>query len=851
MRTDDSGRRVYLLKEFPDIPAPLLVPRNDRGAGADELMEQVPSVSASPSPTPALALAASTATATASATAPSPAPSPSPAPATAPSPSPSTGTSTSLHQEVTVGPFPSGFKKVLLLVLAAASIGAAFFAASPNPQELKPAAAERSLDALTAVSLDGKKLGSCALSRAQIETQISGYVAYVKVKQWFTNPYKVRSNFVYSLPLSRYGSVDAMTVSAGRQFFRGEIQRNLTADSDCNGFNRQFYRSEIDGRKNYKFEQRILYVEPGRPILVELSYAERLVFKGGRYTFTLPATLTAGSQKTSAPENGDQMAPIVDVDLDVNAGFPVGNIDTGSFPVKVERSSAGGARVVLQSRQKISNDDFTLAYEVKNPQSANCGYLSYTSAHPKDSDPYATFMVLPQADLAKALPRDMIFLVDCSSSQAGAPLERTKETLHYVVDHLAGADTIQIVASGPVSRFLPERPLGAGFVDKIYAHDLIDKLSADGISWDEAALSRAIASKQGELREGLRARMVTFMTNGSIENESNLVQLVKDTRDKLHWFFFCAGRTFDAAFLDNLARIGGSEVEYVDLNTPREEVGRHFNSLLASPLLTDLKVSSEDLQLYDVYPQFGCEVRSDQPLYFTARYKGGSGKVKISGKSYGSDFVQYLELKQPLEATASGIEKEWARQKVNYLLEKNSSGLYYGYLERQVRESICELALSHRILSPYTEFALSEPHPYRAGADYFGAPLKSDSPDWHQSKLGYNLCCSKEQILLGATSGTIAPQMEGSDQAPKSGKFDLSDFAQVAALLNFLAGYVRIAFVLTGAIFIALAFCGKASGRQKQRKRIITGCLLLTVGVLIPCLVEPVAATIGSIAIFH
>ncbi|HMX48131.1 MAG TPA: hypothetical protein PKC93_19380, partial [Candidatus Obscuribacter sp.] len=172
-------------------------------------------------------------------------------------------------------------------------------------------------------------------------------------------------------------------------------------------------------------------------------------------------------------------------------------------------------------------------------------------------------------------------------------------------------------------------------------------------------------------------------------------------------------------------------------------------------------------------------------------------------------------------------------------------------LERQVRESICELALSHRILSPYTEFALSEPHPYRAGADYFGAPLKSDSPDWHQSKLGYNLCCSKEQILLGATSGTIAPQMEGSDQAPKSGKFDLSDFAQVAALLNFLAGYVRIAFVLTGAIFIALAFCGKASGRQKQRKRIITGCLLLTVGVLIPCLVEPVAATIGSIAIFH
>jgi Ca-activated chloride channel family protein len=42
--------------------------------------------------------------------------------------------------------------------------------------------------------------------------------------------------------------------------------------------------------------------------------------------------------------------------------------------------------------------------------------------------------------------KEMVFLIDCSGSQSGAPLQKAKETISYILDHMNPGDTFQVIS---------------------------------------------------------------------------------------------------------------------------------------------------------------------------------------------------------------------------------------------------------------------------------------------------------------------------------------------------------------------------------------------------------------------
>ena len=88
-----------------------------------------------------------------------------------------------------------------------------------------------------------------------------------------------------------------------------------------------------------------------------------------------------------------------------------------------------------------------------------------------------------------------------------------------------------------------------------------------------------------------RLRIVIFMTDGLVGNDFEVISMVKKLHDKSRWFAFGTGNSVNRFLLDNIARAGGGEVDYVLLNSPGEEVAKKFYERIDAPVLTDISLS--------------------------------------------------------------------------------------------------------------------------------------------------------------------------------------------------------------------------------------------------------------------
>src|SRR4029450_7014560 len=99
-----------------------------------------------------------------------------------------------------------------------------------------------------------------------------------------------------------------------------------------------------------------------------------------------------------------------------------------------------------------------------------------------DEDGYVSVVLLPPKRVAAeaAAPKEMLFVIDRSGSQMGAPLEKAKETMRWVLDHLHPDDTFQVIDFGSTSSQLFPAPQVATAEARRQARAYIDALQANG-----------------------------------------------------------------------------------------------------------------------------------------------------------------------------------------------------------------------------------------------------------------------------------------------------------------------------------------------------------------------------------
>ncbi len=582
---------------------------------------------------------------------------------------------------------------------------------------------------LTIIEPDGSQGTGCPLEHTLVKAEISGFMARVEVTQTFTNPRKEKIEAVYTFPLSSNGAVDDMVMRVGDRIVRGAIKRREEARRIYErARDRGYTASLLDQERPNIFTQSVANIMPGEKVKITIRYGELLPYEDGAFTFVFPMVVgprfipgqPVGKQGTGraadtdavpdasritppVAEKGSRAGHDIDLTVSIDAGVPVLKFDSKLHQVEIERSSPQRAVVSLKNKKEIPNRDFVLQYTVAGEE-IRSGVLT----HKEKEQGYATIIMIPPKRVVpeEIAPKEMIFVIDCSGSQRGRPLEKAKETMKYVIENMNAGDTFNIIDFNSGARALFESPKENSAENRAKALKYLNALEARGGTWMGPAIETVCRNPAPKNR----LRIVTFMTDGYVGNDFEIISLVKRLRGKSRWFPFGTGNSVNRFLLDNMAKAGGGEVEYILLNSPGEETAKKFYKRIASPVLTDITVSSEGIKLEEVFPEAVSDLWEQKPLIFKARYeKACKGTVVIKGFASGKPFERHLDVTMPEQEHAnSGIASIWARAKVDELMQTDWMGVQRGTPKPEIKEEIIKTALAHRIMTQFTSFVAVE-----------------------------------------------------------------------------------------------------------------------------------------------
>jgi Ca-activated chloride channel family protein len=296
---------------------------------------------------------------------------------------------------------------------------------------------------------------------------------------------------------------------------------------------------------------------------------------------------------------------------------------------------------------------------------------------------------------------------------SGAPIEAAKNVVRRALKGARPDDTLQILRFTDRASGLWPAPVPATAENVRRAIGYLDTLRGEGgtemLSGIRAALDRP--------EDPERLRIVAFLTDGYIGNEDEVLRLVGAHLGPARLFSFGVGSAVNRYLLEEMARIGRGAVEIVrpDEET-RAAVGR-FHDRIARPLLTDVTVDWNGLDVRDQVPAAIPDLFLGQPLVVAARYATpGRGVVTVHARKAGQvvSFQVPVTLPDRDEARPS-VGSVWARARIAELSRQLLRLRDADAEAAGLRERITAIALEHHLMSAYTAFVAVDTRRATAG----------------------------------------------------------------------------------------------------------------------------------------
>lgn len=562
------------------------------------------------------------------------------------------------------------------------------------------------------------------MKHTEVRAEISGRVGRVRVTQTFHNPYEKKIEGVYVFPLPSRAAVDDMEIRVGGRTTRGVVKRREEARALYEEARRAGnVAALLDQERPNIFTQSVTNILPGEEVVVSLRYFETLPYESGAFEFTFPmvvgprfipgAATTTGERgwspdTTEVPDASRITPPVLkpgrrpahDVSLEVrlDAGTPLRDLASPSHRIRTESGAPGRAVIRLAEDDSIPNKDFVLRYRIDG---AAPNLVLFP--HRSDGDGYFLILIQPEAAPANAriTPKEMIFVVDCSGSMSGPPIEKVKEAMRHALANLNPIDTFQIVRFSNAAETLASEPVPATFGNIQQALEYVDGLSGQG----GTIMIEGVRTALGYSEDPQRLRIVSFMTDGYIGNEEAILAYLAAHLGGARLFSFGVGSAPNRYLLDKMAEFGHGAVEYVLLNDTAEAPVRRFYDRIRNPYLTDIEIDWNDLKVKDLYPERIPDLFLGQPILLHGRYsRPGADEVTLRARLGGRPYEQRLLVHLPeRHDEGEAIGTLWARARIEALSARQ---IVSPSPERI--EEITEVALAHRLVSPYTSFVAVE-----------------------------------------------------------------------------------------------------------------------------------------------
>ena len=578
------------------------------------------------------------------------------------------------------------------------------------------------------------------LKHTDVKGKVCGYIATVEVVQQFQNPFSEKIEAVYVFPLPQNAAVNEFIMVIGERRIRGIIRERQEAEQIYQEARRQGYVASLltQERPNI-FTQKVANIEPGKQIDVHIKYFSTLAYADGWYEFTFPmvvgprfnppcstdgvgavgrghAGLSGQETEVQYLKPNERSGHDIALALDLDAGVKIEEIACSSHAIQKSRSGSEKAHVQLSPLDNIPNKDFVLRFKVAGDAiksalvthrdergSSNARGAGVPPAirgqDALDTGGFFTLMLYPPADLrhVQRAPMEMVFVLDCSGSMNGRPLAKSKEAVQRALRTLGPDDTFQIVRFSVGASQLGRDPVPATPQNVQRALAYVDSLQGEGGTMMIEGIKAALDFPH----DPRRLRLVSFMTDGYIGNEVEILGEIHQRLGDARIFSFGIGSSVNRYLLDRMAKLGKGAVAYIGPNDSGTEAVDRFYDCISHPALTDVRIDWGNMEVSEVYPRQVPDLFVGRPIVLTGRFQGAAATtIRVAGKVGQSE----KEIRIPVELgrtapTHPGIACVWARKRIEDLTSQTTYDT-----NPDLPCQIKQVALQYGLMSAYTAF---------------------------------------------------------------------------------------------------------------------------------------------------
>ena len=296
--------------------------------------------------------------------------------------------------------------------------------------------------------------------------------------------------------------------------------------------------------------------------------------------------------------------------------MPITNLSSKSHDINITWNNNSSAKITLSNPADYAgNRDFILDYKLTGNQVESGLVLAEG-----ESENFFMLTIQPPERFTPEdiPPREYIFVLDVSGSMNGYPMDTAKVLIKDLVSSLKETDKFNLILFSGSSEQLSPKSLTATRENIKEAIDLIDEQEGYG----GTSLSPALESAINIPADKNTARSIVVITDGYISGEQNVFDLISQNLGTTSFFSFGIGSSVNRYLVDGIAYAGTGESFVVTDAEDASKTAERFRTYIQSPILTDINVTYEGFDVYDVEPAALPTLFAQKPIVLFGKYKG-------------------------------------------------------------------------------------------------------------------------------------------------------------------------------------------------------------------------------------
>ncbi|MCU0342328.1 MAG: VIT and VWA domain-containing protein [Ignavibacterium sp.] len=524
----------------------------------------------------------------------------------------------------------------------------------------------------------------------KVDVKIDGQSAITTIDQSFYNPSNYQLEGFYIFPIPKGAIVNNFTMIINGKETQAELLDADKARKIYEDIVRQMRDPALlEYSEQNIFKLRIFPIEPRSEKKISISYSQVVESDNNLFEYVYPLN----TEKFSAKPLKN-----VSVKIDLKSNEKIKNIYCPTHEVDIVNKSDNHSIISYEAENVKPDTDFKL-YFAKNSSAVGLSLLSYKTGK---NDGYFLLSASPSIEIDKGSieNKDITFIL-------GDKLDQAKRALLYCINNLNSGDQFNIIRFSTEAYSLFNSLKSADKQNISEAKRFLDELQAIGGTNIEEAFNLAFKNYQ----KAFRPHFIVFLTDGKptigeMDDEKLVKRILDANKNNSRIFTFGIGDEINTHLLDKLTDATNAWRTYVSDDEDIEIKVSNFYDKIQSPVLSDLKLDFDNVEVYQTYPNDLPDLFKGSNILVFGRYKGnGKALIKLSGKLNGKRKEYSINTNlSKADDEYSFIPPLWASRRIGHLLDL----IRLNGESKELIDEVTSLAREHGIITPYTSYLIME-----------------------------------------------------------------------------------------------------------------------------------------------